>query len=78
MDGWKTTSLLGGANYVKLRGCVFLMCQEIMDLEKKRVFPKMVGFPPKSSNHPFVSRGFSMIFTIHFGVFPPIFGSTPK
>ena len=37
------------------------------------VFPKMVGFPPKSSN----LIGFSIIFTIHFGGFPPIFGSTP-
>ena len=38
-----------------------------------RVFPKMVGFPPKSS----MLIGFSIIFTIHFGGFPPIFGSTP-
>ena len=32
----------------------------------KCVFPKIVGFPPKSS----ILIGFSIIFTIHFGVFP--------
>ena len=31
------------------------------------------GGPPKSS----ILIGFSIIFTIHFGGFPPIFGSTP-
>ena len=35
------------------------------------VFPKMVGFPPKSS----ILIGFSIIFTIHFGV--PQFLETP-
>ena len=35
------------------------------------MFPKMVGFPPKSS----ILIGFSIIFTIHFGV-PLIFGNT--
>ena len=35
-------------------------------------FPKMVVFPP---NHP-ISIGFSIIFTIHFGVFP-LFLETP-
>ena len=34
-------------------------------------FPKIVGFPPKSS----ILIGFSIIFTIHFGV-APIFGNT--
>ena len=37
------------------------------------MFPKMVGFPPKST----IVRGFSIIFTIHFGGFPPIFGKHP-
>ena len=37
-----------------------------MDVE-----PKIVGFPPKSS-----ILGFSIIFTIYFGGFPPIFGNT--
>ena len=36
------------------------------------MFPKRVGFPPKSSHFTRVS----IIFTIHFGVFPPIFGNT--
>ena len=36
-------------------------------------FPKMVGFPPKSS----ILIGFSIIFTIHFGGFPPIFWKHP-
>ena len=36
------------------------------------MFPKIVGFPP---NHP-ILIGFSMIFTIHFWVFSPIFGNT--
>ena len=36
------------------------------------VFPKIVGFPPKSS----ILIGFSIIFTIHFGV-PPLFLETP-
>ena len=36
------------------------------------MFPKIVGFPPKSS----ILIGFSMIFTIHFGSVPPIFGNT--
>ena len=31
------------------------------------MFPKIVGFPPKSS---IFFKGFSTIFTIHFGVFP--------
>ena len=35
------------------------------------MFPKIVGFPPKSS----ILIGFSIIFTIHFGG-PPIFGNT--
>ena len=35
------------------------------------MFPKIVGFPPKSS----ILTGFSMIFTIHFGV--PLFLETP-
>ena len=39
-----------------------------------RVFPKIVGFPPKSS----ILIGFSIIFTIHCGGFPPIFGNTHK
>ena len=38
------------------------------------VFPKIGVFPPKSS-HLFI--GFSIIFTIHFGGFPIIFGLTP-
>ncbi len=38
------------------------------------VFPKIMGKPP---NHPFVHRVFHEIFTIHFGVFPTYFGSTP-
>ena len=33
------------------------------------MFPKIVGFPPKSS----ILIGFSMIFTIHFGGFPQHF-----
>ena len=37
------------------------------------VFPKIWGKPAKSS----ILIGFSIIFTIHFGGFPPIFGSTP-
>ena len=37
------------------------------------MFPKIVGFPPKSS---IKKIGFSMIFTIHIGVFPP-FKETP-
>ena len=36
------------------------------------MFPKIMGFPPKSS----ILIGFSMIFTIHFGGFPPILGNT--
>ena len=36
------------------------------------VFPKIVGFPPKSS----ILIGFSIIFTIHFGGKSPIFGNT--
>ena len=36
------------------------------------VFPKIWENPPKSS----ILIGFSIIFTIHFGVFPPIFGNT--
>ena len=36
------------------------------------MFPKIVGFPPKSS----ILIGFSIIFTIHFGVPTPIFGNT--
>ena len=35
------------------------------------MFPKIVGFPPKSS----ILIGFSIIFTIHFGV-PLFFGNT--
>ena len=35
------------------------------------MFPKIVGFPPKSS----ILIGFSIIFTIHFGV--PLFLETP-
>ena len=35
------------------------------------VFPKIVGFPPKSS----ILIGFSIFQTIHFGGFPPIFGN---
>ena len=35
-------------------------------------FPKMVGFPPKSS----ILIGFSIVFTIHFGGKPPIVGNT--
>ena len=35
------------------------------------MFPKIMGFPPKSS----MFRGFSMIFTIHFGV--PLLLETP-
>ena len=42
------------------------------DLEDIRVFPKIVGFTPKSS----ILMGFSIIFTIHFGCFPTIFGNT--
>ena len=38
------------------------------------VFPKRVGFSPP--NHR-ISIGFSMIFTIHFGFFPPISGFPP-
>ena len=33
--------------------------------------PKIMGKPPKSS----ILIGFSIIFTIHFGGFPPIFGN---
>ena len=40
--------------------------------EKNGVFPKMVGFPPKSS----IFIGISIIFTIHFGV--PLFLETSK
>ena len=40
--------------------------------EIKWVFPKMVGFSPKSS----ILIGFSIIFTIHFGV--SLFLETPK
>ena len=36
------------------------------------MFPKIVGFPPKSS----VLIGCSSIFTIHFGGFPPFLGNT--
>ena len=36
------------------------------------MFPKIM-VPPKSS----ILIGFSIIFTIHFGVFPPILGLTP-
>ena len=36
------------------------------------MFPKMGGFPPKSST----LMGFSIIFTIHFGGNTPIFGNT--
>ena len=36
------------------------------------VNPKIGGNPPKSS----ILIGFSIIFTIHFGGFPPIFGNT--
>ena len=36
------------------------------------VCSKIVGFPPKSSN----LIGFSIVFTIHFGVPTPIFGNT--
>ena len=36
------------------------------------MFPKIVGFPPKSS---IKKMGFSIIFTIHFGV--PLFLETP-
>ena len=35
------------------------------------MFPKIVGFPPKSS----ILIGFSIIFTIHFGGNTPIFGN---
>ena len=38
------------------------------------MFPKIVGFPPKSS----ILIGFSIIFTIHFVCFSSIFGSTPN
>ena len=38
------------------------------------MFPKIVGFSPQII---LFFIGFSIIFTIHFGVFPPIFGSTP-
>ena len=39
------------------------------------VEPKIMGvFPP---NHPMFNRVFSIIFTIHLGGFPPIFGLTP-
>ena len=38
------------------------------------MFPKICFFlPPKSS----ILIGFSIIFTVHFGGFPPIFGLTP-
>ena len=36
------------------------------------VFPKIGGKPPKSS----ILIGFSIIFTIHFGGLPIIFGNT--
>ena len=36
------------------------------------MFPKIVGFPPKSS----ILIGFSIIFTIHFGGNTPIFGNS--
>ena len=41
--------------------------------ESMWMFPKIVGFPPKSS----ILIRFSIIFTIHFGVFFPIFGVPP-
>ena len=41
---------------------------------QRRKFPKIVSFPPKSS---MIFIGISMIFTIHFGVFP-LFLETPK
>ena len=41
--------------------------------ETSWVFPKIVGFPPKSS----ILIGFSIIFTIHFGG-PPLFLETPS
>ena len=48
---------------------------EIIFKHEKKViiwlFPKIVGFPPKSS----ILIGFSIIFTIHFGV--PLFMETP-
>ena len=37
------------------------------------MFPKIVGFPPKSS----ILMGFSTIFTIHFGVYTPNFWKHP-
>ena len=37
------------------------------------LFPKIVGFPPKSS----IFIGFSIIFTIHFGVLPLFLGQHP-
>ena len=36
------------------------------------MFPKIVGFPPKSS----ILIGFSIIFAIHFGGSPLFFGNT--
>ena len=41
-------------------------------IHPKWMFPKLVGFPPRSS----ILIGFSMIFTIHFGV--PLLLETPK
>ena len=40
------------------------------ELKSIWMFPKIVGFPPKSS-HLYI--GFSMIFTIHFGGKHPLF-----
>ena len=42
------------------------------DMSKSWMFPKIVGFPPKSS----ILIGCSIIFTIHFGGFTPILGNT--
>ena len=47
------------------RVCFFLKLHE--GVSKNRFF-----YPP---NHP-ILIGFSIIFTIHFGGFPPIFGNT--
>ena len=44
-----------------------------MDYLPKWMFPKIVGFPPKSSHF---KIGFSTILTIHFGVVSLIFGNT--
>jgi len=38
------------------------------------MFPKMVGFPPKSS----ILMGFSILFTIHFGGKSPYFWKHPN